>query len=99
MGDGSLEQYLSKRVVLDTQGPLLFIGTLTAFDQTGFWLRDADVRDRTDGHSTKEEYISNASLLERSGSRHVNRKRVFVERAVVASISALDEVVIADDEE
>lgn len=89
-----LESYLRRRVVLDTQGPLLFIGTLAALDERGFWLEDADVHDRNDGHSTKEVYISNARGLERSGARNVNRRRVFVERAVVASISAMDDVVM-----
>lgn len=89
-----LESYLRRRVVLDTQGPLLFIGTLASFDERGFWLLDADVHDRNDGHSTKEVYISNARLLEQGGARNVNRRRVFVDRSVVASVSGLDEIVL-----
>lgn len=90
----SLEQFFGRRVVLDTQGSLLYIGRLDALDERGFWLSDADVHDRHDGHSTKEVYINEAHLLARGGSRHVNRRLVFVERQAVVSVSALDDVVM-----
>lgn len=95
----SLQRYIDRRVVLDTQGPLIFIGTLRALDPTGYWLADADVHDRNDGHSSKEVYINNAYELERSGTRNVNRRTVFVDRAAVVSISALDDVVVTSDED
>lgn len=99
MADPAAE-YLQRRVVIDTQGPLLYIGTLTAVDGRYYHLADADVHDRHDGHSTKEVYISNAALLERAGSRNVNRRTVLVERAVVASISRLADVMLeAEDED
>lgn len=94
----SLTEYLRTRVVIDTQGPLIYIGRLDHFDDSGYWLGDADVHDRNDGHSGKESYINQASELERTGSRTVNRKRVFVERHAVVSVSALDEVVAAADD-
>ncbi|TWT40285.1 hypothetical protein RAS1_39930 [Phycisphaerae bacterium RAS1] len=89
----SLDSLLNRRVVMDTQGPLIYIGTLAQVDASGYWLIDADVHDRHDGHSTKEIYINEAHELERHGSRNVNRRRVFVERAAVVSFSALDDVV------
>ena len=92
----SLDAYVGRRVVLDTSGPMLYIGKLSAYDASGYWLLDADVHDRSDGHSTKEHYVSEAHELERSGSRRVNRKRVFVERHAVISVSALDEIVSED---
>ena len=98
MPDYDFESLLNRRVVLDTQGPLLYIGRLMQVDDRGYWLIDADVHDRTDGHSGKEEYINAARELERSGSRHTNRKRVFVERHGVMSISTLEDVVDAGDE-
>jgi len=93
MSTPSLNDYLNRQVVLDTQGPLLYIGRLIAWDERGYWLADADVHDRQDGHATHEEYASVAQQLEQSGARHVNRRRAFVERHAVASISALDDVV------
>ena len=100
MGAPSLDQFVDRCVVLDTQGPLVYIGLLTAIDERGYWLADADVHDRDEGHSTKEKYINDASLLHRSGARQINRRRVFVERGAVVSLSALEDVLadgVADD--
>ncbi len=88
-----LDECLHRRVVIDTNGPMLYIGTLAAHDDRGYWLEDVDVHDRNDGHSTKEDYINTASELERGGARRINRRRVFVERHAVVSLSALDDVV------
>jgi hypothetical protein len=92
---------VNRRVVLDTQGPLLYIGQMTAFDDHGYWLVDADVHNSDDGHASKEEYVNEAHELDRRGTRHINRRRVFVERQAIVSISALDDVVtegIAEDQ-
>lgn len=94
MTSDQLEQYVQQRVVLDTQGPLVFIGTLESVNERGFWLRDADVHDRSDGHATKEEYVGIAHQLERDGTRNINRKRVFVERGPIVCVSALSDVVV-----
>jgi hypothetical protein len=92
----SLDDFLQRRVVLDTGGPVIYIGQLAALDARGYWLTDADVHDRSEGHATNEEYINEAHLLERSGHRTINRRRVFVERTAVISISALDDVASDD---
>ena len=89
----ALDALRGRRVVLDTQGPLIYIGCLKACDEHGYWLTDADVHDRTDGHSTKEVYLSRACELEKAGARNINRRKVFVVRREVVSISALDDVV------
>lgn len=94
----SLNDFLDHRVVLDTSGPMLYIGRLTGFDADGYWLIDADVHDRSDGHSTKEQYVSEAHELERTGSVRVNRRRVYVERRAVISISRMADVV-ADEQD
>ena len=89
----ALEGLVGRCVVLDTQGPLVYIGRLEAVDDHGYLLTDADVHDRSEGHSTKEQYVNDAHLLERSGARQMNRRRVFVERSAIVSVSALDDVV------
>jgi len=98
----TLAALLHRRIVLDTAGPMIYIGQFESFDERGYWLSDADVHDRNDGHSTKEMYVNQAHELERSGARNVNRRRVFVERHAVLSLSALEDVVTddrpADDE-
>ncbi len=76
-------------VVLDTAGPLVYLGTLEAVTTEGFWLRDADVHNRTEGHANSELYVLDAK---REGIR-VNRRQVLVLRPTVASVSPLDAVV------
>jgi hypothetical protein len=85
--------FVGQRVVLDTPGPMIYIGVLEAHDARGYWLLDADVHDRTDGHSTKEKYVSESLELEREGTARTNRRRVFVERQAVISVSALTDIV------
>ena len=92
-----LDSLLNRRVVIDTNGPMVYIGTLLSCGAAGYWLSDADVHDRSDGHSTKEVYISEVHAIEQSGVRRANRRRVFVERHAVLSVSALDDVVTDDD--
>jgi hypothetical protein len=92
-----LEVFLNERVVLDTQGPMIYIGTLMGVDERGYWLGDADVHDRSDGHSSKEVYINSARELERGGTRRTNRRRVFIERHAVVSLSGLFDVVSEDE--
>ncbi len=77
-------------VVLDTSGAMIFLGTLRAVTHDGFWLDDADVHDRDEGHATKELYVCEA----RTHGIRANRKSLFVYRATVISISGLDEVII-----
>lgn len=95
----SLDDYLNVRVVLDTHGPMLFIGRLIAYDDRGYWLTDADVHDRSDGHSSKEVYVSESAKLQRAGQCRVNRRRIFVERSAVVGVSALADVADSDLED
>lgn len=97
--DNSLDRFLQQRGVIDTAGPMLYIGRLDAYADRGYWLTDADVHDRSDGHSTKEMYVNEAHELERTGNRRVNRRRVFVERHAVVSVSLLADVVTEEQGE
>jgi hypothetical protein len=90
----TLDMFLHRRVVLDTPGPMIYIGQLEGHDERGYWLIDADVHDRSDGHSTKEVYVNQARELDKAGARNINRRRVFVERHAIISVSALDDVVM-----
>lgn len=80
---------IGSKVVLDTAGSLLYLGALEAVTPEGFWLTEADVHDRGEGHMNKEQYIIEA----RKQGICANRQRVLVMRAVVMSISALDDIV------
>ena len=89
----NLDDFLGRVVVMDTQGAKVFIGRLAAFDDRGYWLTDADVHDRDEAHSSNEKYVNDVHLLEREGIRTANRRRVFVERSAIISMSTLDDVI------
>ena len=93
----NLDSLVDHRVVIDTNGPMVYIGTLRSSAAAGYWLADADVHDRSDGHSTKEVYINEVHAMEKSGVRRVNRRRVFIERHAVVSVSSLSDVVTEVD--
>ena len=85
---GSLDSLIGKEVVLDTEGPMVFMGRLASHDADGFWLEEADVHNCNDGHAQREQYIAESA---RDGIR-VNRARVFIFRQAVVGVSALSDV-------
>lgn len=85
-----LRSLIGRKVVFDTQGPVMYLGTLRAVLSDGYWLEDADIRDRTEGHDTKERYACEA----RSYGIRANRRRIFVCAGAVISVSALDDVIV-----
>ena len=86
----SLKHLIGRQVVLDTEGPIIYLGKLTDIRPDGFWLETADLRDRSEGHVTKERYICEA----RENGIRPNRARIFVFARIVMSISALDDIVM-----
>lgn len=82
--------YVGRKVVLDTEGPIMYLGTLREVRPEGYWLEDADIRDRNEGHVSKESYACEAKL---NGIR-ANRRRIFVMAKVVISASALDDDIV-----
>jgi len=86
---GELDELVGCEVVLDTGGPMIYLGRLSSYDEAGFWLENADVHNCMEGHAPREQYVAESR---RDGIR-VNRNRVFVYRQKVMSISALIDVV------
>lgn len=83
------DDFLSEVVVLDTGGPVVYLGKLEKVTESAFVLTDADVHDARDGHATNETYVSEARRVGIS----VNRRRVIVMRSTVMSVSRLEDVV------
>ena len=75
-------------VVLDTQGPLIYIGMLDRAEPGFLLLSHADVHDTNDARSSKDLYLVETRDL---GVR-ANRTLVLVTRRQVASISLLADV-------
>jgi len=80
--------WIGKAVVLDTQGPLIYIGVLIELTKDHYVLAEADVHDSNDSRSSKELYL----LETRDLGVRVNRTRVIVERREVVSLSLLADV-------
>lgn len=93
----SLADLIGRLVVLDTPGTIVYLGQMTDVDETGIWLEDADVHDCSEGHAGKEFYVIESAHY----GIHVNRRRAFVLRGSIISVSALEDVVtdISDDRE
>ena len=87
--ENELRRLVGEHVVLDTGSPTVYLGVLDKVSATGFWLTEADVHDCRDGHSSPEVYI----LAAATDGITPNRKRVFVLRSAVMSVSRLTEVI------
>jgi len=88
--EDELRDVLGQQVVVDTRSPYIYLGTLDSFGECFVTLREVDVHDITDSHSTKEIYIMNARKL---GIQR-NRTSVRILRAEVVSISPLSDVLV-----
>jgi hypothetical protein len=85
-----LDDLIGHDVVLDTAGPIVYLGRLVSYDDRGFWLESADLHNTAEGHATREQYVVESA---KDGIR-VNRRRVFVLRMTVFSVSALADVIV-----
>ena len=84
----ALDELVGCEVVLDTAGPMVYLGRLASYDNEGFNLENADVHSRIEGHAPRDQYIAES----RQHGIRPNRARVYVFRYAVISISALSDV-------
>jgi hypothetical protein len=75
-------------VVLDTAGPLIYVGTLRRVTPHAFELIEADVHDMNDSRSTKDFYL----LQTRDLGVRPNRAMVLVHRSHIISVSRLADI-------
>lgn len=85
-----LEDYLGRRVVIDTRSTYVIIGTLTAIARDYLTLAEVDVHDSRTSTSTKDRYVMEANRL----GVCVNRCEAKVRVAVIISVSPLDDVTV-----
>ncbi len=86
---GALERLIKQTVVLDTDSPIVYIGTLAELTERCLVLTDADMHDCREGHASKERYLAEAH----ADGTAVNRRQVIVMRSFVISVSRLADVV------
>jgi small nuclear ribonucleoprotein (snRNP)-like protein len=84
-----LQQFLKKKILLDTRSSWIYIGTLEALTDHCAVLSEVDVHDSRDSHTTKEVY----ALESRVTGIKANREKVYVNLEYVISFSALDDVI------
>jgi small nuclear ribonucleoprotein (snRNP)-like protein len=75
-------------VVVDTDSMFVYLGTLDRVEDTFVVLKDVDAHDRRESPSTKEQYIMDT----RKFGVKANRREVNVRKAMVVSISKLDDI-------
>jgi small nuclear ribonucleoprotein (snRNP)-like protein len=84
-----LQQFLKKKILLDTRSSWVYIGTLEAITSHCAVLAEVDVHDSRDSHTTKEVYALESKV---TGIK-ANRQKVYVNLEYVISFSALDDVI------
>lgn len=85
----TIKSLIGRDVVFDTAGPITYLGRFIRIEPDGFVLENADIRDRHEGHVSKEKYICDA----KAQGIQPNRGTIFVFRDAVISVSALDDVI------
>jgi small nuclear ribonucleoprotein (snRNP)-like protein len=82
-------ELLDREVVLDLAAPYVYVGTLIGEDSQHLILQDADAHDLRDTSTTRDLYVLDC----RKHGIGVNRKRVYVRKSQIVSISRLEDVV------
>ena len=89
MSADPLAEYVSKKVIVDTDASIVYLGVLAEISETAIVLTDTDVHGMRDTSATREVYIMETAKY---GVR-ANRKKVTLMRSRVLSVSLLDDIV------
>lgn len=81
--------FISKKVVLDTESSWIYIGTLVNEDKEYYYLSEADAFDTSEVNITKHEYL----LKVKKDGLVINRKRIVIPRNRVVAITLLEDIV------
>ena len=84
-----LDEYQNEKVVIDFRDQYVCLGTLVRIEPDFLELRNADLHDLRDTHTTRENYVA-ASVA--TGVKR-NRKKVLVRWSDVVAVSLLEDVV------
>ncbi len=84
-----LEELLNQVVVVDMRSEFVCLGTLARHCETYLELKNADLHDLRDTHTTRENYVVDSW---RTGVKR-NRKRVLIRQSEVVAIARLEDVV------
>lgn len=85
---GAFEELVGELVVVDTDGPVLYLGRLAAVGEESLTLEDVDVHNLGDSATGRDKYVIEARRL---GVRP-NRRRAEVRLERVVGLSRLEDV-------
>ena len=85
-----ISHLIGEKVVLDTATSFMYVGELKEWRENFVVLENVDVHDTSQGQSNKELYALEAR---RYGIQN-NRREVTVRKAIVVSISRMDDVIM-----
>ena len=88
MDSAGWEGLIGKIVVVDTDSRFVYLGTLDRVETHFVILKNVDAHERGESPSTKEQYIMDAKKF----GVTPNRKEVSVRKAMVVSVSKLDDI-------
>ena len=88
MDSSGWQALIGKIVVVDTDSRFVYLGTLDRVEEHFLIMKDVDAHERGESPSTKEQYIMDAKKF----GVTPNRKEVSVRKALVVSISKLDDI-------
>lgn len=83
------ESLIGEEVVLDPAAPYVYVGRLAGEDGQYFLLEEADCHDLRDSSTTRELYVLDC----RRHGVGANRRRIFVRKDQIVSLSRLADVV------
>jgi small nuclear ribonucleoprotein (snRNP)-like protein len=86
-----LEDYLNTKVVVDLRSEFVALGTLKSFNDVFLELRNADLHDLRDTHTSRENYVA-ASVA--TGIKR-NRKKVVIRWSEVVAVSRFEDIAVS----
>lgn len=84
----SWDSFVDNMVVVDTNSFFLYIGKIEKVDDEFVVLTDVDCHDSSQTQTTKEKYLND---IKKCGIKS-NRKRIFVRKQFIISISKLEDI-------
>ena len=84
----SIEYFLDKIVVVDTDTHWLYVGTLKKIEKEFLILENVDAHNMTESRSTRDEYL----VAMKTNGLVINRKQVAVMRGKVVGLSLFGDI-------
>ena len=85
-----LEALIGQQVVVDTNGPFLYIGTLRQVNVNTLLLTEVDVHNTAESPSSNDLYL----IQVRTDGIRINRQSVYILTKEVVSVSPLSDIVM-----